>query len=65
MSYTVKPSPHGLCWWVVDTAEPDIPVSGHPSNEAAWRAADMLNSEHLNKSQATSDWAFIKRANGE
>lgn len=64
MSYTVKLSDYGGCWWVVDAAEPSIPVSGHVSNQSAWRAADKKNNEVLNRPQASFDWAFTKKANG-
>lgn len=40
-------------------------LSEHASNAQAWRQADRLNNEAVNKSQDTSDWIARKTLRGE
>lgn len=55
---TVK-SNGGDLWNVV--AETGEVLLDGLSNREAWRQADILSKEHLNQSQAKSDWAFARK----
>lgn len=54
---TVHRTPSGT-WAVAD--EHGTIISEHPTNSQAWRAADRLSNEPINKREATSDWVFRK-----
>lgn len=53
MTFTVEKQENGT--WAV-LADGEIVSENHPTHENAWRAADVLDNQPLNKSQARSDW---------
>jgi hypothetical protein len=61
-SFTVAQQPSGR-WAVHDAA--GVVISEHDSNSRAWRAADKLANDPINKREDAAAWSFRKSAGGE
>lgn len=55
-----KPKHNGLTWCVVDTRGNEVAIC--QSNADAWRKADLLNRDPLNRKEDVAHWSFRKAA---